>query len=124
MQTIDSTTLEAATPKQMSQDVEFHSLASANLEHEKKMVRKDAAVYESFDDLTKTLVYAFQLTLICRCEPVQPIPPATITITGVATHYLTTSTVSSSPFFNPDGNNCAVSVLGRECRTNVSSELS
>ena len=69
-------------------------LASPNIEPKRKIATQDAPVYDSFEEMTEVLEYAWYFNNICWCEAVQPIPPATTTVTGVATHYLTTSTVS------------------------------
>ena len=76
------------------------SSANRDTKNEIRIRNNAAALYENFNDLTATVEFSFQLVLICRCEPVQPIPPATKTVTGVATHYLTTSTVSPSYFLH------------------------
>ena len=94
MKMIDSATLNLMAPETESQDVEYHILQPENTKPEQEISVREAAVYDSFEDLTLIPVFNFQLTLICRCEPIQPLQPTTTTVTGVATQYVTVGTVS------------------------------
>ena len=93
---IESSNLDILPPNMVSQSLKIHLLAPAIANTDRSTSGQDAPVYESYNELLTVASYALQISYICRCKGVQPIPPATTTVTGVATHYLTTSTVSSS----------------------------
>lgn len=100
MEAIDSATLESLTPGTASHDVELHMLDPSAKNPEYIIHVQSAGEYESLDDLTKNSGFAFQLYYFCWCEGVVAKPPATTTVTGVATHYTTTSIVRSNSSLN------------------------